>query len=92
MEGVRRIDEWHLIEREIDDFDIVFLRNEEAVAQVGQGQLSRDERTVLDLVNAKNTVRDIVRQSRMGAFEVSQMLFRLRSIRLIRRRVQPVAV
>jgi hypothetical protein len=46
----------------------------------------------LELVNAKNSVRDIVRQSRMGTFEVSQMLFRLSSIRLIRRRIQPVAV
>jgi CheY-like chemotaxis protein len=92
MEGCRRIDEWHLIEREIDDFDAVFLKNEDAVGRLEPGQLSRDEMAVLDLVNAKNSVRDIVRQSRMGAFEVSQMLFRLRSIRLIRRRVQPVAV
>ena len=34
MEGFRRVDEWHLIEREIDDFDLVFLRNEDAVASL----------------------------------------------------------
>src|SRR5690606_27217851 len=33
MEGFRRVDEWHLIEREVDDFETVFLRNEDAVAQ-----------------------------------------------------------
>jgi hypothetical protein len=33
-----------------------------------------------------------VRQSRMGSFDVSKMLFRLLSIKLIRRRVAPVAV
>jgi len=92
MEGFRRVDEWHLIEREVDDFDAVFLRNEEAVQNVGKARLTREELTVLDLVNGKHSVKDIVRQSRMGSFEVSKMLFRLLSIKLIRRRVSPVAV
>jgi CheY-like chemotaxis protein len=92
MEGVRRVDEWHLIEREIDDFDAVFLRNEEAVQNVGRARLTREELAVLELVNGKHTVKDIVRQSRMGSFDVSKMLFRLSSIKVIRRRVAPVAV
>jgi len=92
MEGFRRVDEWHLIERAIDDFELVFLRNEDAVAQMGRGRLTRDELTVLELVNGKNSVKEIVRKSRMGSFEVSKMLYRLLSIKLVRRRVQPVAV
>ncbi|HEY7954138.1 MAG: response regulator [Polyangia bacterium] len=92
MEGFRRVDEWHLIEREVDDFDAIFLRNEEAVQNVGKARLTREELTILELVNGKNSVKDIVRQSRMGSFDVSKMLFRLLSIKLIRRRVAPVAV
>jgi CheY-like chemotaxis protein len=92
MEGFRRVDEWHLIEREIDDFDTIYLRNEEAVQNVGKARLTREELTVLELVNGKHNVKDIVRQSRMGSFDVSKMLFRLLSIKLIRRRVAPVAV
>jgi len=92
MEGFRRVDEWHLIEREVDDFDAVYLRNEEAVQNVGKAKLTREELTILELVNGKHTVKDIVRQSRMGSFDVSKMLFRLLSIKLIRRRVAPVAV
>ena len=92
MEGFRRVDEWHLIEREVDDFEMIFLRNEDSVAQMGRGRLTRDELAVLELVNGKNTVKEIVRSSRMGSFEVSKMLFRLLSIKLIRRRVMPVAV
>lgn len=92
MEGFRRVDEWHLIEREVDDFETVFLRNEDAVAQMGRGRLTREELVVLELVNGKNTVKEIVRTSRMGSFEVSKMLYRLLSIKLIRRRVMPVAV
>jgi DNA-binding response OmpR family regulator len=92
MEGFRRVDEWHLIEREIDDFDAVLLRNEEAVQNVGKARLTRDELAVLELVNGKNSVKDIVRLSRMASFDVTKMLFRLLSIKVIRRRVAPVAV
>ena len=92
MEGYRRVDEWHLIERAIDNFDVVFLRNEDSVAQMGRGRLTREELAVLELVNGKNSVKDIVRKSRMGSFEVSKMLYRLLSIKLVRRRVLPVAV
>ena len=92
MEGYRRVDEWHLIERAIDNFDLVFLRNEDAVAQMGRGRLTREELAVLELVNGKNSVKDIIRKSRMGSFEVSKMLYRLLSIKLVRRRVMPVAV
>jgi CheY-like chemotaxis protein len=92
MEGYRRVDEWHLIERAIDNFDVVFLRNEDSVAQMGRGRLTREELAVLELVNGKNTVKEIVRKSRMGSFDVSKMLYRLLSIKLVRRRVLPVAV
>lgn len=92
MEGFRRVDEWHLIEREVSNFDQVFLRNEDSVARMGRSRLTREEQTILELVNGKNTVKDIIRSSRMGSFEVSKMLYRLLSIKLIRPRVQPVAV
>ena len=92
MEGYRRVDEWHLIERAIDNFDIVFLRNEDSVAQMGRGRLTREELAVLELVNGRHTVQEIIRKSRMGSFEVSKMLYRLLSIKLVRRRVLPVAV
>ena len=92
MEGYRRVDEWHLIERAIDNFDVVFLRYEDSDAQMGRGRLTREELAVLELVNGKNTVKDIIRKSRMGSFEVSKMLYRLLSIKLVRRRVLPVAV
>lgn len=92
MEGVRRIDEWHLIERDIDDFDTVFLRNEEAVQNLGRAKLTRDELAVLELTNGKNSVKEIIKQSRLGSFEVSKMLYRLLNVRLIRRKVAPVAV
>ena len=60
--------------------------NEDAVAHMGRGRLTREELTILELVNGKHTVKEIIRQSRMGSFDVSKMLYRLLSIKLIRRR------
>ncbi len=92
IEGFRRVDEWHLIEREIDDFDIVFLRNDDAILRMGRHKLMREEIVVLELVNGRNTVRDIIRKSRMGSFDVTKMLYRLHNVKLIRKRVAAVAL
>jgi DNA-binding response OmpR family regulator len=91
LEGFRRIDEWRIIQREIDSFDLVFVRNEAKVADMARGKLTRDEIAVLEAVNSRNAVRDIIRELRMGSFDVSKILFRLLRTRLIRRRVAPIA-
>lgn len=92
LEGFRRVDDWHLIEKEINDFDVVLLRNDDAITQMGRQRLVREELTVLELVNGRNTVRDIIRQSRMSSFDVTKLLYRLLSAKLIRKKVSPVAV
>jgi DNA-binding response OmpR family regulator len=92
MEGLRRVDEWRLIEREIGDFERVFVRNEEKLAAFGRGKLLREEVAVLELVNGKNSVRDIIALTKMGSFDVTKMLYRLLRNKLIRRRVSPLAV
>jgi hypothetical protein len=91
MEGFRRVDEWHLIERDIDNFDLIFVRNDEAIEQMDRSRLTREELVILELVNSKNTIKDIIRQSRMSSFEVGKMLYRLHSIKLIRKRVPAMA-
>jgi DNA-binding response OmpR family regulator len=92
MEGLRRVDEWRLIEREIGDFEMVFVRNEEKLAAFGRGKLLRDEVVVLEFVNGKHSVRDIIALAKMGSFDVTKMLYRLLRNKLIRRRVSPLAV
>lgn len=92
LEGIRRIDEWRIIEREVHDFEQVFVRNDEKLAALGRGKLTRDELAVLELVNGKHTVKDIIYLSKLGSFDVSKMLFRLVRSKLVRRRVAPRAV
>ena len=89
LEGFRRVDEWSVIEREVDDFDLVFVPNEVRVAEVARGQLTRDEIAVLELVNGRTPVKEIIRSLRLGSFDVSKILYRLLRTKLIRRRVAP---
>lgn len=91
LEGFRRVDEWRLIERDIQNFDIVFLRADDRIAELPRGTLTRDEIAVLDALTGKNSVRDLVRSLRMGSFDVSKVLYRLLRTKLIRRRIKPVA-
>ncbi len=92
LEGLRRVEEWRVIEQEIGDFDMTFVRNEDKLASFGRGQLLREESVIADLVNGRNTVRDLIQISKMGSYDVTQILFRLLRSKLIRRRVAPVVV
>jgi DNA-binding response OmpR family regulator len=90
MQGLRRVDEWGVIGQEIDNFDLVFVRNEDKIAAFENHQLLREEVALLEIVNGKNTVRDIIRLSKMGSYDVTQVLFRLLRCKFIRRRVAPM--
>ncbi len=92
LEGYRRVDEWQVIEREIADLDAVFLRNETKIAELPRGTVTREELAVLDEIDGRQSVRDIVRKLRKGSFDVSRIFFRFRRARLIRRRVTPTSV
>jgi CheY-like chemotaxis protein len=91
LEGYRRVDEWRIIEREISNVDEVYVRNDHKIADTPRGTFTRDELAVLEQVDGRQSVRDVVRKLRMGSFDVSKMFFRLRRARLIRRRVPPTA-
>jgi hypothetical protein len=92
LEGFRRVDEWRLIEREVGDFDVIFLRDEDRVEGFGRGRLTREEISILDLCDGRRTVREIIDRSQLGAFDTTKMLYRLSRTRLVRRRVAPVAM
>jgi CheY-like chemotaxis protein len=92
LEGYRRVDEWRVIEREIADLDEIFIRNENKIAELPRGTLTREELGVLDEIDSRRSVREIVRKLRMGSFDVSKIFFRFSRARLIRRRVRPTAV
>jgi DNA-binding response OmpR family regulator len=91
LEGWRRVDEWRVIERAVDSFDRVFVRDEGKIAAMPRGTFTREELAVLERIDGRLTVREIVRALRMGSFDVSRVLFRLLRTKLIRPRLEPVA-
>jgi hypothetical protein len=79
-----------VIGQEIDNFDMVFVRNEDKIASFDDHRLLREEAILLEFVNGKNTVRDLIQLSKMGSYDVTQVLFRLLRCKFIRRRVAPM--
>jgi len=43
MQGLRRVDEWRVIGQEIENFDMVFVRNEDKIASFDDHRLLREE-------------------------------------------------
>ncbi len=85
MEGLRRVDEWRLVEEQIRSFDEIYRPDADAIARFDRNHLAREERVVLDAVDGRRSVRAIVEATRMGSFEVGKILFQLLTSRLVRR-------
>ena len=77
MEGLRRVDEWRLIEEQIESFDRVLQVRRDAVAAIDAAALSADERQVLDAIDGNRTVREIVEHTNMSSFPACKILFQL---------------
>ena len=92
LEGFRRVDEWRVIEQDIQSFDQVFVRDDIRVAALPRGTLTRDEIAVLDALTGRSSVRDVVRSLKLGSFDVTKILYRLLRAKLIRHRVEPIPV
>ncbi|HEU4412413.1 MAG TPA: response regulator [Polyangiaceae bacterium] len=89
MEGVRRVDEWRLIEEHID-FDCVLYRDTTSFeTQTSDGlSLSHAEQAVLDAVDGTSTVREIIQRTNAGSFDVCKMLYQFLQSRLVRRKAE----
>ena len=86
MEGLRRVDEWRLIEEQIDSFDRVPLVDVDVVRETPRERMQPDERTVLDAVDGRRTIRELIDTTHLGAFVVCKVLYQLLGSRLIRLR------
>jgi len=91
LEGYRRVDEWRVIESVVDSFDRVFVRDENKITAMPRGTFTREELAVLERIDGRLSVREIVRALRLGSFDVTRVLFRLLRTKLIRPRLEPVA-
>ena len=89
MEGVRRVDEWRVLESTLGSFDTVLSRDMLALVALGDDELSRTEHLVLDAIDGRRTVRAIIDACHMSSFDVCKVLCQLLEARLVRRGHRP---
>ncbi|RME24712.1 MAG: response regulator [Deltaproteobacteria bacterium] len=88
LEGFRRVDEWGLIEKEIRDFDMILAPARDSTGILRRVELEPEEKRILQLVDGRRRVRDIIRASRRSSFDVCKTLYRLLASHLVRVRTE----
>lgn len=81
LEGLRRVDEWGVVSKEIPSFDVVLERDRPHP----QDNLTDDEKYVLSHVDGSVSVRDIIGRTQMRPFDVAKVCYRLLMARHLRK-------
>ena len=79
MEGYRMLDEWPAIKKFIPSFEMIFRQKVEPSPGDSPGEipvptLKEEEKMVLNLVEGRRAVQDIIHLSRLGEFETCKAL------------------
>ena len=82
MEGLRRVDEWRLIQQQVTSFELVPRLDARRVEDARE-RLNEKEKVVLDAVDGSRNVREIVAKTRLGSFDVCKMLYQFISARFV---------
>lgn len=88
--GLRRLDESALMGSHMPDIEDVYLRVNDEVAKLQREDLSRDELRILELINGRNSIKEIARKNRMGSFAVARTIYQLTKAHLVRKSSPPV--
>jgi DNA-binding response OmpR family regulator len=83
LEGMRRLDEWRRMAKDVGDFSAVLDRNEHALAPDLLESLRPEERMLLEKLDGQKTVEDIVRSMQRPTYDVLKVLQSLRGQRLV---------
>ena len=82
LEGFRRVDEWRLMEGTIV-WDQVVVVDDGALDRVG-ASFSRAERMIVDAVDGRRTITQILAISELGRFDAVRVVYQLLSSRVLR--------
>jgi hypothetical protein len=91
LQGLRDAEEAAMMGPQMPQLDDVFIRNDRRVASIGQEAFTDDELMVLELINGRNTVKEIARKTQAGSFAVASAIFRMGRAGVVRR-ATPAAV
>ena len=74
LEGFRRVDEWRLMESSIN-FDQVPVVDQIALQNLAPDQLKRAEKLVLEAVDGKRSVREIIKYTAVSSFDAVKIIY-----------------
>ncbi len=74
LEGFRRVDEWRLMESSIN-FDQVPVVDPMALQNLAPDQLKRTEKLVLDAVDGKRSVNEIIKYTAVSSFDAVKIIY-----------------
>ncbi|MBI5042280.1 MAG: response regulator [Nitrospirae bacterium] len=83
LDGVRRIDEWQLINKKICNRDAVLKRLITDAEELGEITLSDKELEIFSFVDGKRNINQIIKESKMSEFDVCKTLYVLLSANLL---------
>jgi CheY-like chemotaxis protein len=84
LEGFRRLDEWAVLEESLDRSAVLAADANAVVAADGEGKLSRTDRRILDVVDGRRTMDEVVEESALGAFDALSAIQQLLKSRVLR--------
>ncbi len=76
LEGARRVDEWSLIEKKIPSLDVVFDIDHPKLQESGV-ELSREQEVILELLDGRRDVAQVIEDSGLGEFDVGKVIYGL---------------
>jgi CheY-like chemotaxis protein len=89
LDGLRRLSEAAQMGPHMAGVDDVYIRVDLEVAKLGRHAFTREELGVLELLNGRNSVKEVARKTRTGTFAVTKIIYRLTRAALARRREDP---
>ena len=81
--GINRITNWTRIRNEMPDIDSVLKLSEDPLSLFQDIELSPEDKKILSLVDGRKTIKEIIDNSWMGAFEALRILYILLSLGMI---------
>ena len=85
-EGVKRIDNWTRIKKEMPHSDIVLKLSSDPVSLFQDIELSQQDRKMLSIIDGSKTIKQLISSSWIGSFEATKILYVLWSIGVIKER------
>lgn len=82
-EGVKRIDNWTRIRKEMPDTDTILKLSKNPATLFQDIELTHQDKKMLTMVDGKRTIKDLINSSWIGSFEAMKILYVLWSIGIL---------